>query len=208
MIRSHILGKYISSRSGAVSVSASFLIGIFILLIGGGIELGHAYWKSNTLQHAARMGVRVATTVDPVALGLSTITGLGGSVEVGDLMPTYMFSCSGKTKSCNQGGFNEAAFNKIVFGRDGDGKCLATSQERRGMCDYFDDIKSENVTITYQNSGMGRAGSPPDLMPLVKVSITNIEQNYLFVDVFTSSGSTGFLGAEAISLAEDLRSGT
>ncbi len=169
--------------------------------------MGHAYWKTNALQHAARMGVRIATTVDPVALGLTTITGLEGSVEVGEPMPSYLFSCSGKTKSCNQGEFNEAAFNRILFGRDNDGTCVGTSQERRGMCDYFDDIKSENVTISYQNSGMGRAGFPPDLMPLVKISISDIQHDYVFVDIFTSIGNIGLLSAEAISLAEDLKSG-
>lgn len=208
MTRTPLFRSYFQSTSGAVSVSTSFVVGIFILLIGGGIEVGHAYWKSNALQHAARMGVRVATTSDPVAAGLTTITGLQGSTNAGDPMPAYSFTCSGKTKSCNQGGFDETAFNKIVFGRDDDGKCLGTTQERRGMCDYFEDIKAEHVTVSYEGSGLGRAGSPPDLMPLVTISIANVEHDYVFVDVFASTQDIGLLGAEAVSLAEDLRSGT
>ena len=201
------LNSFRNNKSGAVSVSAAFVVGMFILLIGGGIEIGHAYWKSNALQHAARMGVRVATTSDPVAIGLTTHTGLTGSTDAGDPMPAYTYTCSGKTKSCSKGGFDEAAFNKILFGRDGDGACLGTSQERRGMCDYFEDLKAENVTISYKGSGLGRAGNPPDLMPFVTVSISGVEHDYVFVDIIATVADIGFLGAEAVSLAEDLKSG-
>ena len=65
--------SYFRDNSGATSISASFLIGIFILLIGGGVEMGHAYWKNNVLQHATKMGVRSAITIEPVASKLSLI---------------------------------------------------------------------------------------------------------------------------------------
>ncbi len=200
------LRQYSNSQSGAVSISASWILGIFIIVIGGGVELAHAYWQSNALQHAARIGVRVATTSDSVALGLSDITGLE-SAEAGDPMPDYKIICFGKTQSCSKGGFDQVAFKKVLFGRDLDGQCKSTNQERRGMCDYFDRIKADQITIIYENSGMGRAGNPADLMPLVTVKIEGIQRDFVFLDMFSSNISQILLSSQASAVAEDLRSG-
>lgn len=201
----HVLKQYLRQDCGAVTISASWLIGVFALLIGGGVELAHAYWQTNAMQHASKIGVRIATTSEPVATVLTTMTGLEGNIaEAGDPMPSYKLSCSGKTQTCDQGEFNQAVFNKIVFGRDNDGKCGATSRERRGMCDYFKRLKAENISITYEASGMGRAGNPADLVPLVTVNISDVEKNYIFLDVFGDISRSVLLNASAMAIAEDL----
>jgi len=189
---------------GSVSISAAWLSGIFIVLFGSAVEMAYSYWQSNALQHAAKHGVRIATTTSPVADDLTLITGLEGGAEVGDPMPDYQITCYGKTLSCTRGTFNQDAFDKIFYGLDNDGTCLETTAARRGMCDMFGRLRPENITITYQNSGMGRAGTPPDLIPVVTVSISQIQQNYLFVDFFKIDSGATYLGATALGIAEDM----
>lgn len=201
MIRSVIRSGFLNDDSGAVSVSASWLIGIFIVLTGGAAEMGNSYWQSNAIQHAAKMGARIATTSEPVSVELATMTGLSSNVDVGDPVPAYKIVCHGKTQSCNRGGFNQLAFNKIFYGRNNDGTCEATTQETRGMCDMFENLIPENVVITYESSGMGRAGNPPILIPVVTVTIADLEQNYLFLDFLGERT----IGTQVSALAEDLK---
>ena len=192
---------YLSDQSGAVAVSASWLIGVFIVIIGGGIEMSHSYWRANTIQHAAKTGARIAITTEPVASELLTMTGLDSGVDAGDPMPDYKIVCSGKTRSCNRGSFNQEAFDKIFYGRDADGQCGNTQKERRGMCDLFSVLKPENTIITYQNSGLGRAGNPPSLFPIITITIIDVQQDYVFLDFLGERT----IGAKASAMGEDLR---
>lgn len=196
-----MIRDYLNNQDGAVSVSASWLLTIMFVLVGGGVEMAHSYWQSNAIQHAAKMGARIATTSAPVAVELTTMTGLQGGVDAGDPMPDYKIVCSGGSQSCNRGGFNQDAFDAIFYGRDRDGQCDATNRERRGMCDLFDQLDPEDVTVTYQNSGMGRAGSPPALLPLVTVTVSGVEQDYVFLDFL----GTRNLSTQVTVLGEDLR---
>ncbi|NNE59158.1 MAG: pilus assembly protein [Hellea sp.] len=200
-----LVQNWLQNESGSVSVSAAFILTTFIVIFGCAAELTNAYFKTNSLQHAAKAGARIAVTSEPVASALTTMTGLEGSGEVGDPMPTYKIVCSGETQSCSQGSFNQAAFDKILYGRDNDDTCQATSKERRGMCDMFDQLNAENVTITYENSGMGRAGNPPRIIPLVTVAIANVDQDYLFLDMVNDDLGSAKLKAQAMSIGEDLK---
>lgn len=201
----NMLRYYQNNKAGSVSISASLLIGTFIILIGGGLELIFSYWQTNTMQHAAKHGSRIAITSAPVAMELATMTGMESGANPGDPMSDYKIVCSGKTSSCNRGGFDQSAFNKIFYGRDEDGSCAATTDQRRGLCDIFANLTPDNVTITYEDSGLGRAGSPPDLMPLVTIEILDVEKDYLFLDLMSSALGSTTLTARAMSIAEDLR---
>jgi len=196
-----IASRFLKDQNGAVAISASWLTGIFIVILGGGIEVSHSYWRANTIQHAAKMGARIATTTSPVSTELTTMTGLESGVSTGDPMPDYKIVCSGKTLSCNRGGFDQAAFDRIFYGRDSDGLCEGTARERRGMCDLFDDLTPENVTITYEDSGMGRAGNPPSLFPIITIAISDVEQDYVFLDSLLSNT----IGSSASAMGEDLK---
>lgn len=196
-----LISRFRKNNDGAVTISASWLIGTFIVLTGGAMEMGNTYWQSNAIQHAAKTGVRIATTSTSVSQELVTMTGLTTGVEVGDPIPNYKIVCWGKSQSCNRGEFNTEAFQKIFYGRDADGNCEATTSEKRGMCDMFDNLLPENVIITYESSGMGRAGNPPLLIPLVTITVVDVKQDYVFLD---------FLGERTIStavsaLGEDLK---
>lgn len=195
------MSKFKRNERGAVTVSAAWLMGIFIILTGGAVEMGNTYSQSNAIQHAAKIGVRIASTSTPVSTEISTMTGLSGNVEVGDPIPDYKIVCSGKTQSCNRGAFDTVAFNKIFYGRNLDGLCETTARETRGMCDLFEDLNPENIVVTYESSGMGRAGNPPILVPLVTVSVVEVEQDYLFLDFLGSRK----IGTAVSALGEDLK---
>jgi len=199
------LSKLRKDEQGAVTVSASWLLGIFIIVTGAGIEMAHAYFQANTMRHAVEIGVRNAVTGAPVSLELADLTGLGNGVDSGDPMPDYKIVCSGETQSCNRGGFDSSAFAKIFYGRDEDGKCETTARERRGVCDLLDKIQMENVSVTYEASGLGRAGNPADIIPLVTVTISDVQRDYVFLDMVSAGWSDQLTGASAVAIAEDLK---
>lgn len=195
------VSRFLRNDSGAVAVSAGWLSAIFFVIVGGGIEMTRSYWQGNAMQHSAKTGVRIATTISPVALELTSMTGMEGGANIGDPLPDYKIVCSGKTMSCNRGSFDIVAFNKIFYGRDNDAICANSDPARRGMCDLFDGLKPENVTISYEDSGMGRAGNPPDLFPIVTVTVSGVEKDYVFLN-FLGNRS---MGARASAIGEDLK---
>lgn len=203
-----ILRNLFKNTHGGVSVEASLVLMIMVALTGATIEAGYAYFQWNGAQQAARHGARLAATSDPVAQSLETMTGIGNGVEAGDPMPDYTLSCEGKTSSCNQGSFNGAAMNKIVFGPDNDNLCAKTVRDRRGMCDVFDDVTKDNVEIIYTHSGLGTAGYPANPAPLVTVKITDMKFDFVLLDLFTPDSFSTMPDVSVSIMAEDLKSGT
>lgn len=180
---------------------------IMVALTGATVEAGYAYFQWNGAQQAARHGARLAATSDPVSERLETMTGLGNGVEAGDPMPDYTLSCAGKTASCNQGSFNSAAMNKIVFGPDNDNSCAKTEKSRRGMCDVFNDVTKDNVEIIYTHSGLGRAGFPANPAPLVTVKVTDMKFDFVLLDLFAPKSFSTMPDVSVSIMAEDLKSG-
>ena len=202
-----MIADFLKNKRGSVSTEASFLLMIMVALTGATVEAGFAYFQWNSAQQAARHGARLAATSDPVAQSLSTMTGLGDGVEAGDPMPDYTRECSGKTRSCNEGGFSNTAMNNIVFGPDNDLTCGTTEKKRRGMCDVFDKITIDNVDVTYTHSGLGIAGNPGQPAPLVTVKVTDMRFNFVFLGLFTPKSFSRMPDVSVSLMAEDLRSG-
>lgn len=196
---------YKNSNDGAVSIETSFIITIMTLLTAGVLECGLAYWQWNSAQQAARHGARLAATSDPVATDLKVMTGLGNGVETGDVFPDYLRKCSGKLNSCDQGGFNTAALQKIIYGPDGDGFCGATTRERRGMCDIVSNVESKNVEISYVSSGLGRAGSPAIPAPLITVTVKDLDFDFIFLDALLPEKFSKIPPVSVSVMSEDLR---
>lgn len=198
--------EYLSDRAGGVTVQTAFLSGFIIMLIGGSIEAGYAYWQYNNVSHAAHMGARIAATSNPVAYEMSTMTGLSNGVVAGDPMPDYMITCAGKTNSCTKGQMDQTALKRIVHGRDLDNKCEAAVKRLRGMCDLNEDISVSNVEVTYENSGFGTAGDPADIVPLITVSVKDMYFNFVFLDVFTKNSIVKMPDISVSIISEDMRS--
>jgi len=202
-----IFTSFRRNQHGGVSIEAAFLSMIMVAITGGAIEAGHAFFQWNSAQQAARVGARIAATSTPVANHLQNWTGIGGGVNAGDPMPDYAIQCSGKTHNCTQGGFYAQAMNEIVFGSDNDGDCSATTRDRRGMCDILNDIQISNVIIDYKNSGQGRAGNPADPAPLITITLTDLQFDFVFLDLFTPQPLRTMPDVSVTLMGEDLRSG-
>lgn len=199
--------QYYAAKDGGVTIETSIVITIVIFLTACVLEAGLAYWQWNSAQQAARHGARLAATSDPIALDLTTMTGLESGAEAGDPIPDYTLTCSGKTNSCNQGGFNQTVLGELVYGLDGDGVCGSTSPERRGICDIVSNIGPENIEISYNGSGLGRAGIPANPAPLITVTIKDLEFDFVFLNALLPDQFQQLPPVSVSVMSEDLRSG-
>lgn len=199
--------KFFRRDEGAVTVETSLTIMILIILTGGSIEAGYAFYQYNSAQQAVRMGARIAATSDPVATTVSTMTGLSNSVSQGQAFPNYEVTCRADTQSCSQGSYDARAMQRIVYGPDEDGTCAATSRLRRGMCDVFEDTQRARVDVAYINSGLGTAGFQADAAPLVSVTLRDVPINFVFLDLVGLNGLIHLPPVEATLMGEDLKNG-
>jgi len=203
-----LVRRFKSDKSGAVTTETAFVLSLMIVVTGGLIEAGNAFFQWNSVQQAARHGARLAATSNPVASDLTSMTGISTGVAAGDPMPSYERTCSGESNSCNSGSFDQSALKNIFYGPDGDLSCGKTSRERRGMCDFNDGLSLSNVEISYTGSGLGRAGYPPELKPLVTVKVTGIPFDFVLLDVFMPNAVTTMPDIYASTMGEDLKSGS
>ena len=203
----NILRKYQSDETGAVSVEASIISTIMITLTIAAFEICYGFFQWNSAQQAARVGARIAATSAPVSQKLQTITGLENGGKAGDPMPPYVYDCEGQSTRCSSGGFNSAVFDEIVFGPDNDGVCGETTKARRGICDIFKRVGRENVSIQYQNSGLGRAGNPASPAPIITVTLQNIDLDFAILKYLTPEKIRKMPTVSVTVVAEDLRAG-
>lgn len=143
---------FAADTRGGVSVEMAFLTAIMVLLTGGTIEAGFAYHQNGSAQHAVRHGARLAVLSDPV------------STKAPELSGTFRITCKGSTKRCSRGGFDAAAFGRILMGADGDGECGAAPADRRGICDVNTAVKADDLVIVYARERRGEA-------PIVTVTL-------------------------------------
>lgn len=200
------LGRLRKNQTGSVTVEGSVLAGLLTVFIGGGVEAGHAMWQWNSAQQSARVGARVASMSDPVADTLTTMTGLSNNVSAGDPLPAYEITCSGATQSCSAGNFNTDAFNRIIYGGGETHTCSNAARHQRGMCDLYGKIKPENVTITYESSGLGVAGEPALPVPLITIKVSNVSLNFVFVRLVSGNTFGTLADIEVGVIGEDLNS--
>lgn len=202
-----LLRKFRRHDRGAVTVETSLMIMTLIILTGGSIEAGYAFYQYNGAQQAVRTGARIAATSDPVSTNVNTMTGLSNTVSQGQSFPAYTITCNDKTRTCSQGGYDNQAMRRIVFGPDSDGICGATSRARRGMCDLFKDTERSRVEISYIGSGLGRAGHQGDAAPIVNVTLSEVPLNFVFLDLVGFKDLIHLPPVEATQMGEDLKNG-
>jgi len=195
------------NERGAVTVETSLTILLLILLTAGTLEAGYAFYQYNGAQQAARTGVRIAATSDPVSRDVQNMTRLSNSVASGQNFPTYERHCDDATQSCSQGGYDSTAMSRLIYGPDGDGKCEATTRSRRGMCDVFADTKNARVDISYIGSGLGRTGPQGETAPLVTVTLRDVPLNFIFLDLVGFRDLVHLPPVEATLMGEDLKNG-
>ena len=190
------------SSDGAVAVEVGLLTGVFVLLVGGGLEAGLAFHAKTKAFQAARHGARLAATTSPVATDLLSMTGFGSGAIAGDSLPPYDITCSGKTRSCTQGSFDAAAMEALLWGPNASSCRRTGPRNARGMC-TFGVENLDNVTVRYQSSGLGRVGTPADPLPIITVSVTDQTHNWIFLEGLLGNTST-LAPVSATTMSESL----
>ena len=151
----------------ASAAEFAMVLPLLLLLMLGVIDAGRYLWEINRAEKATQMGARLAVVTTPVATGLANQDYLGvGGLTQGDIIPASALSpiacvrascaCSGSCPT-NATTANADAFDRIVL------RMRAMKQ----------DIAADDVTITYQGSGIGYAGNPHgmDISPIVTVEV-------------------------------------
>ena len=202
-----LVPQYIQNEDGAVTVEASIISFIMLTLTIAAFEICYGFFQWNTAQQSARIGARLASTTQSISPKLETMTGLENGAQPGDPMPDYVDICDGASGSCSAGGFNESAFDEIVFGPDNDGVCGDTAKARRGICDVYGGVSPENVEIEYRSSGLGRAGNPASPAPIITVTLKDLEFDFAVLRYFTSENLRTMPTIRVSVVAEDMRSG-
>ena len=192
-------------ESGVVAVETGLLLGVFVLAVGGSIEMGLLYHAQSQAHQAARHGARLAATEAPVAGGLDTMTGLDGTARPGDPLPPYLFECEGAAQRCNRGPYNSEAMRRLVEGVGaGAGNCARQQGRQSGMCAWAP-VERENVTVRYEGSGLGTAGQPAAPLPIISVSVGGLRHDAVFLGRLFPNGYQ-VPTVTATVMAEDLRS--
>ncbi|GAA4744774.1 hypothetical protein GCM10023264_07580 [Sphingomonas daechungensis] len=145
---------------------------LLVLLLLGMIDVGRYMWMLNQVEKATQMGARMAvvTTMVPTDLAAKNFAATLGQ---GSAIPTSSFgsmqcTSNGTAASCscisNCSGIATTADN-TAFNRVADRMNL--------MANY---VSRSNVTIRYENSGLGYAGDPTgsDVAPIVTVQAAGV----------------------------------
>jgi hypothetical protein len=157
------LARFGRCTKGTPATEFAMVLPVLTLFLFGIIDVGRLMWTWNQAEKATQMGVRFAVATDFVPSTLATRDfAASNGIPGGDPVPTGAFSSTlCQSGSCGGGwGYNAAAFTNIVA----------------RMQAMMPEIAAANVTITYENVGLGFAGDPngSDVAPLVTVRLRNL----------------------------------
>jgi Flp pilus assembly protein TadG len=204
--------RFNRDEDGGLLVEVTVMIPIIFLFILGAIDFLFLFYQWNAAAKAVQVGARIAAVSTPVTNGLNALSNAVVSVSnpIGSPMPYFKVTCGAGSCGCagtctGVSGYNAAAMNTIVYGRGSNACNDATSFYNAGMCDVFDRIGPANVSIIYEQTGLGFAGRSSGPVPTVTVSLQNLPFQFFFL-----GGLMGFaninIPATATVTGEDLSS--
>ena len=164
--------KLLRNQRAASAVEFALVLPILLLFLLGIIDVGRYMWILNRAEKATQMGVRYAVVSDPVANVVNTDFVGSYSIPGGDVVPNSVFD---KAVCTNTGSCTVTGSASGVTGRDG----LAFTAIVNWMRNFYPDIAPSNVSITYENVGLGYSGDPtgPDVSPLITVEVSGLTFN-------------------------------
>ena len=168
---------------GAAMIEFAIIGFLLFVLTGGLVDFAFAMYQWNSASKAVQLGARLAAVSDPVSSDLKTLTGLDGGALPGDAFPAFERICSGANQSCSGGGsYDGGAMDTLVFGR-GQTSCGTVGADQfAGMCDILNSIQTQNVIVTYRQTGLGFAGRPGGPVPTITVELTGLNFNFVFLN--------------------------
>ena len=157
--------RLLSDRSAASAVEFAMVLPFLLFLLLGVIDVGRLMYVWNMAEKATQMGVRYAVVTDFVPNdlneGVTDFTAGSYNLPGGDPVPSSTFSSTTCTLgSCTSWGYKDAAFKNIAA----------------RMRTFYPPVADTNVSIQYDNVGLGYAGDPsgPDVSALVTVRLQNM----------------------------------
>lgn len=159
------LASLLRDRRASSAAEFALVLPLLILFLFGIIDVGRYMWTLNSAEKATQMGVRYAVVSDPVADVINTDFVGEYSIPGGDVVPAATFgsatctntACTVTGAANGEDGHNPAAFDAIVD----------------WMRNFYPDIQPSDVTVRYENIGLGYSGDPtgPDVAPLTTVEL-------------------------------------
>ncbi len=151
------LRNFLSDRRGSTTVEFVVVFLGFIAVLLFVVEVTLYQFFTATLEKAANAGVRAAIVSDSLVAGLPTRNNRASGGTYGDKCSDASDPCTGYGPlTCTGTACEAAAFTRI----------LAHMRSFNGA------IQAANVTITYQDVGIGFAGGP--VAPMVTVSVSDV----------------------------------
>jgi TadE-like protein len=206
----------IRDDAGAVLVEVTVMLTLFLVFVLGSIDFLMVFYQWNAAAKAVALGARRAAVSDPVAAGLNGLSAAAVNADLppGAAMPIFKVTCDGATATCTcegtctgMGGYDAAAMNAIVFGRNSTSCGDAASHDRASMCDILAGITPANVTISYIQTGIGYAGRPGGPAPTITLAIKNVPFQLFFLGNLLGSRRLQMPPLTTSIMAEDLSSG-
>ena len=171
-----------ADRGAAAGAEFAMVLPLLILLILGTIDAGRYMYTLNQVEKATQMGVRMAVVTNMVSTGLAN-QNYGTTLGQGAVIPPSSFgaalcSSSGGTVSCS------CATSPCPTLTPVDTAAFTAVTDRMMLIAGI--LHPSNVTIRYENSGLGYAGDPtgPDVAPIVTVSVTGVSFDPLIGQFF------------------------
>ena len=157
---------------GATAAEFAMVLPLLILFLFGIIDVGRYMWTLNQVEKATQMGARMAVVTNMVPGGLAA-QNYGTTLGQGALIPTSSFgaaSCSSPagTLTCT------CVTSPCPTLTPVDNTAFTAITTR--MNQIAESVSPQDVTIRYDNSGLGYAGDPtgPDVAPIVTVSAVGV----------------------------------
>jgi hypothetical protein len=202
-------------ENGAVLVETTVMLTLFFVFVLGSIDLMMMFFQWNAAAKAVALGARLAAVSDPVAAGLNGLSAAAVNVLVppGAEMPPFEVRCDGATASCTcqgtctgLGGYDAAAMNAIVFGRNSVSCGDPASRGRAAMCDILANVTPANIVVTYSQTGIGYAGRPGGPAPTITLALKNVRFQLFFLGNLLGSRRMEMPPLTTSIMAEDLSS--
>jgi Flp pilus assembly protein TadG len=191
---------------GAAMVEFTIVFLLLLLLIGGIVDFGLAFWEMNMAAKAVERGARIAAVSDPVASGYEDINTV--TTSPGDKLPdTFSFAIKCESGGCSGGyGYDSNAMNTIVYGR-GNSSCQTSVDNvyDLGMCNLLSKITPANVVVEYAEAPkVGFQGRPCGPVSTITVSLKNVTFGWFFLGGLMSFADAIFPAMRTTITSEDL----
>lgn len=175
------LREFLRDRTAAGAAEFALVLPLMLLFLFGIIDVGRFAWDMNQIGKAVQVGARRAVVTNAIPDGLNQNSGSvyswssQGGIAQGTVVPAGSFPgiyCTGTSSSvsCNWKGTAPNGFSTNY-------SASAFVDLVNRMKQIDPDIDYANVRVDYDYSGLGFAGDPngPDVVPLTKVTIQNLQ---------------------------------